>query len=381
MNSLRTRRWRRSSAVRGAERLDAAAPEDLAEHGRVLQQLLLGRVEQVEPRSDDALHRVRQLRAGGGVQHPCVLLGIEGIAAGLLEQRGPARSASSTELPSSSPRSSRRVVVGERRQGDRMRVETASAPRRAPFEQLRPRRAEDEQRDVVRPVDEMLDEVERAVVRPVQILEHQDQRVRSAIASIRRCQAANDSSRPPELAAPGRRAGAGGLRATRVVASVREQLEGGRGLSPRDGAESDSSTPTCARSASATAPNGAAAVRERPSLPPVDEVRLRRPCAEELPDEAALPHARRADERHELRRPLVTRALEGVASSRSSTSRPTSAAPPCWPTSTPSRARGTRAPATPAPAPPSLSPRPALRPRTRSCGRSRGASPRRRARR
>ncbi len=43
-------------------------------------------------------------------------------------------------------------------------------------EQLRPRGADDEQRDARRPVDEMVDEVEQALVGPVEVLEDEDER-------------------------------------------------------------------------------------------------------------------------------------------------------------------------------------------------------------
>ena len=52
-------------------------------------------------------------------------------------------------------------------------------------------------------------------------------------------------------------------------------------------------------------PEGAAAVGERPSLPPVGELELGLDPLEELPDQAALPHAGNADERHELQRPAA----------------------------------------------------------------------------
>ena len=46
-----------------------------------------------------------------------------------------------------------------------------SAPPRPPLEQLRTRSPDDEQRRVVHPVDEVVDEVEQVVVGPVQVLE------------------------------------------------------------------------------------------------------------------------------------------------------------------------------------------------------------------
>ena len=59
-----------------------------------------------------------------------------------------------------------------------MRVELAAAPARTPLEQLRTGGAQDEQRHAARPVDEVVDEIEQALVRPVQILEHEHGRLR-----------------------------------------------------------------------------------------------------------------------------------------------------------------------------------------------------------
>jgi hypothetical protein len=52
------------------------------------------------------------------------------------------------------------------------------------------------------------------------------------------------------------------------------------------------------------------AVRQAASLPPADELRLRVDIAEELGYEPALAHTRLADDRHQLHRPLLRRALE-----------------------------------------------------------------------
>ncbi len=57
----------------------------------------------------------------------------------------------------------------------------------------------------------------------------------------------------------------------------------------------------------------AVAVRETAALPPGDELRFRVGDLGELVDETALADARNTDERHELRRPLVARAVEGFS--------------------------------------------------------------------
>ena len=70
----------------------------------------------------------------------------------------------------------RRLLLGERREQDRRRVDLAAAPAGSPRQQLGARRAEDEERDAARPVDEVVDEVEQRVVGPVQVLEDEDER-------------------------------------------------------------------------------------------------------------------------------------------------------------------------------------------------------------
>ena len=88
-NSLRSSACSRSSASHWssrADRCERAGPEDLSEHGRVLDQRLLVGAERVQPRGDDALHRLRQRsspvnRRAASRQHADVLLGVERVAA------------------------------------------------------------------------------------------------------------------------------------------------------------------------------------------------------------------------------------------------------------------------------------------------------------
>ena len=72
--------------------------------------------------------------------------------------------------------SSRRLLVGERRERERRRVQLAAAPARAALEELRPRGRDDEQRHVGHPVDELVEEVEKALVGPVDVLDDEDER-------------------------------------------------------------------------------------------------------------------------------------------------------------------------------------------------------------
>jgi hypothetical protein len=69
---------------------ERAGPEDLAHDRRVLQHPLLICGEPVDPGSDDALDGIRQRQALDGAAlavEQCVLLGIERVAAGVLQQR------------------------------------------------------------------------------------------------------------------------------------------------------------------------------------------------------------------------------------------------------------------------------------------------------
>ena len=93
----------------------------------------------------------------------------------------------------------RRVVVRERRERDRRRVRLPSAPARTAREELGPRGADDEHRHSGRPVDQVVDEVEQAVVRPVQILEDEN-RAGSARRALRRTVARRRT--PPTCRSP-----------------------------------------------------------------------------------------------------------------------------------------------------------------------------------
>src|SRR5439155_21373 len=67
----------------------------------------------------------------------------------------------------------RRHVNPEGREAHRQGVSLAPTPTGPLLEQLRPSRAQDEQRHSAGPVDEFVHEVEQALVRPVEILEDQ----------------------------------------------------------------------------------------------------------------------------------------------------------------------------------------------------------------
>src|SRR5438874_8115824 len=168
---------------------DGAQPEDLADHGRLLKHGLFPRRKRVNARGDRPLYRLRQRQVGlreppravvaheeaALDEHSGVLLGVERVAARVCQQR--LRDAY-RELRLAEQRADKlaRLLVRERRERDRDRVALAAAPAGSPLEQLRAGGAEHEQGDSARPVDEVVDEVEHALVGPVKVLEDEHQR-------------------------------------------------------------------------------------------------------------------------------------------------------------------------------------------------------------
>ena len=162
-------------------------PERPADDRCLLQELPLARFERVQPRREQRLDRAGQLgRLDGPLlgQHPRHLLGEEWVAAGARgdhvgrplcvraagQQRG-------DELA--------RLVGAERVQEDRRRSAASTAPRRPVLKELVAREAEQEERPA-HPLREVLDQVEHAVVGPVDVLESQDKRLLLA-AGLHRC--------------------------------------------------------------------------------------------------------------------------------------------------------------------------------------------------
>ncbi len=85
-------------------------------------------------------------------------------------------SAGSTERLEELADQARGVFVAQRHRRDRERVLLAAAPAGASREELRARGAHDEERDGRRPVDQVVDEVEQALVGPVEVLEDEHER-------------------------------------------------------------------------------------------------------------------------------------------------------------------------------------------------------------
>jgi hypothetical protein len=171
-------------------------PEDLAVHGRRLQQVLLGGWKEVDASGDDPLHRLRQplVHARARLQHPHELLGVERVAGGALDEDLLGVGVEQWTLEQRQDETGGGVVV-ERDERDGCRVPLAAAPAGPAFEQLGPGRTDDEQRHAIDPIDEPVDEVEQAVVRPVEVLDDEHHRTALGHRLEKRRHAANASPR------------------------------------------------------------------------------------------------------------------------------------------------------------------------------------------
>ena len=126
-------------------------------------------------------------------QHAHELLRVQRVPAGALEQQL-LRLRRQHRLLQQRRHELGGVGVRKRRQADRRVVAEARAPGGMRLVQLGPRRADDQQRNSLRPVGQMLEEGQQRLVGPVDVLEHEHQRARSAIDSRNRRHAVNDSS-------------------------------------------------------------------------------------------------------------------------------------------------------------------------------------------
>ena len=364
---------------------DRARPEHLADNGRVLQQALLRVGQPVEAGGDDALERLgkRELvrRALLRIQLD-ELLGVERIAARPLEQGllGFGREQRSAQ---EAPDQLCGLLVGQRGERKRRGVELAAAPARAAFEELGPRRRDDEQRDVRQPVDELVEEVEEALVRPVDVLDDDDERTLlgetleeaapggeglvSAIAS-QLC-VAGEAEEREEMRLDARLVARAGERVLDDLVDLRRDvlrrvlLQNAR-LRLDDLAERPERDPVT--------------VGKAASLAPGDELRVGIDDAIEFVDEPALADSGDADEREELRRALVTRSLECVSDDAELALAPDELRAGLVRDVDAEARSGRRSPATPGSAPTCPSPRPERLRRSRWRRGSPGRSSRRR---
>ena len=295
------------AAWRRVQRFDGAEPEGASEHGGVLQQRLVGRVEPVEPRRDHALDRVRDLHVAALLgEHQSELLGVQRVATGSRKDlRGRVGHEARDELLG--------LDVGQRRQRQRRRVAFPASPAASPLEQLGPRAGDDQDGHAARPVGQLIDKVEERIVGPLEVLEDEHQRphVGERLEKAPPCDeclspavgahvdvSAQPHQRAQVLLEPGgvRHAGQRGaqLLGRRAGRVVREDAR----VVPHDLAQSPQAH--------------ALAVRQRAAVPPPDQVAIRFDRLEQLVDQAALADPRLADERDELGGFLGSHARERV---------------------------------------------------------------------
>ena len=297
----------------------AGRPEDLADDGRVTEQVLLGFCKPVEAGRDDSLERLGKPELVGGApfqEQLGELLRIERIAACAFQQRLLGLGGQHGSLQELRDEE-RGLILAERRERERCGIELAAAPAGTPLEQLGPRGRDRQQRHVRNPVDELVHEVEQALVRPVEVLEDDDER--PLLGHRFEKAAPGGEGRLPAVVAElglGREADEGAqLRLDPVrVAGVREDvgdsasqllLDAVRGVLLDDaglGLDDLRERPE----------RYAVAIGEAAALAPRDELRVGIGDARQLVHEAALADSGHPDEREQLRRSFVSRALEGI---------------------------------------------------------------------
>ena len=172
------------------ERGQGARPEDPAGHGRVLDQRLAAGREHVEPGRDQGLDGVGEGDGGGGQPHhgpertsrPRSVSSRTNSSAysGLPPARsssGAWTSAGSTDWPSRSATSRAVSASVSGGSGDGGGAGDPAAPARLAVEQLRPGGGDHQQGGPGRPGAQVLEELEHRRVGPVQVLDHQHQRM------------------------------------------------------------------------------------------------------------------------------------------------------------------------------------------------------------
>ena len=183
--------------VVGGEGEDGVAPELLAGDGGALDHGALLNAQPVEARREERLDRRREREQRVLVcafrDHRGHLLGVERVSVRGLRNpflRLAARAEAIEQL--------QRVRPRERRQGQRRFSAAPAQPRRPRVQELGPRDAEDEDRRITDPAGEVFDEVEHRRLRPVHVLEAEDERpvVRKRFADL--------AEGPVRLLRPGR---------------------------------------------------------------------------------------------------------------------------------------------------------------------------------
>ncbi len=308
-----------------------AFPDDLAEDGRVLHKLLLLLGKSVQPRRDHALDRLRKRQVNVLLesparalaaqiaavdQHPDELLRVERVAARAGEQDG-LRLCRQHRLLEERRDEPCRVVLGQGLQLDGGGVDLSSAPRRPALQQLGTRGGHDEDRQVAHPLDQVVDEIEQAVVGPLDVLEHKDERAAlgqrleeatpggKRLAALVVAQLLVRAETDERLQPPDDPVRVHGI----VERSANTQTELFRGHLRRVGFQD----PGVRLDHLAQGPvRHSLAVRKRASLAPEDQVGNAFAGEEELVDQPRLADPGHADEGHQLRLLVGPHAGKGV---------------------------------------------------------------------
>ncbi len=154
---------------------DGSGPEHTPDHRGVLHSSLLVLRQRIKTGGDERLHRVRYgLVAAALADHPHVLLREQGVTTRLLEERRPRLG---RDIRDREQLLDQRcgVLVGERLQAQHG-LTLARSPARPALEKLGSCGGDHEDGDVGQPLSERGHEVEQSVVRPVEVLEDEDER-------------------------------------------------------------------------------------------------------------------------------------------------------------------------------------------------------------
>jgi hypothetical protein len=173
-------RERRVDVERRVELEDRATPEHAADQGTVAEDRAGSRRERVDARGDQRLQRVRDPHGGALAlldQHSDRLLDEQRVPFGLLEEDA-AKPVGQRRPLDEGVHELGRLRVGQRRELDRDRAAPAPSPAGPRIEQLGASEADDEHWCVVDAVGEVLDEVEERLLRPVDVLEPEDEGLR-----------------------------------------------------------------------------------------------------------------------------------------------------------------------------------------------------------
>ncbi len=360
-------------------------PDDLAQDGGVLEHVLF--LAAVSASSRAAMIPWMDSGAPPASSRPrsCTIRTYSSAYSGFPPARASSAdwsSAGSTERSMSRRDQLRRLALGERRERDRRRVALPAAPAGAPLQQLGTGGAHAEERDAAGPLDEVVDEIEQAVVRPLQVVEDEDERpsLRERLEELPpRC----EDLGPPvaaelRLRRQARRAARGVRAPSRRRSDRRSPRRPPRGASARPrSAPSDLEDRRMRLDHLAQRPErDSLAVGQRPSLPPVDELGI-------LVHDASTARTRASTSRSRGRRRASRAAMHALAApgrARRSAGRAPRSGRRARRRRAARRRRRSASAARPLPrpqpAPPSPSPARVPRRGTRSRGRSRGRSSR-----